>query len=827
MKIYSEEEVLASSLNYFEGDDLSATTWMNKYALKNKRGEYVEKNPDEMHRRLAVEFARMEADFTKKSKPNNSPFVDHEPLTEYTIYSLFKDFSKLIPQGSVLAGLGNNFHLMSLSNCVVLPAVHDSYAGIMERDQQLAQLFKRRCGVGIDISGLRPKGMQVNNAAKTTSGAVSFMERFSNTTREVAQGGRRGALMLTIDVNHPEIEDFITIKRDLSKVTGANISVKVTDEFMEAATQDKEFTLQWPTDSKDPKHQVVVKAKKLWDKIIESAHASAEPGIIFWDAQHTYSTSSVYPQYKNQSTNPCSEIAMQGGDSCRLMALNLFGFIKNPFTPEATFDFEDFKKVVYQSMRLMDDLVELELESIQKIIDRILADDIPEDLKTVELKTWRLLYENGEKGRRTGLGFTALADTVAALGYAFDSEEALLFVDEMMRVKCQSEFESSIDLAIERGAFDGFSPEVENTSDFVKMLSEEFPNTYDRMMKNGRRNVSISTVAPTGTISMLAQTSSGIEPVFMTSYTRRRKLNNDEKVTPDFVDDSGDGWKEFVVYHQKLKMWKELHPKSDDSENPYEGSTASEIDWKKRIQLQAIVQKYTTHSISSTINLPSDTFPERVSEIYEYAWRQNIKGITVYRDGSRSGVLVSTEEKKPEIETVRPDSLVADVVRFNNESEKWLAVIGMLNGRPYEIFTGRLEDSIIIPKWVESGWVNKVKTDTGHRYDFQFLDKDGFKITIEGLSRSFNKEYWNYAKLISGVLRHGMPLDQVVDLVEGLNLYDEHINTWKAGVLRALKKYVPSGTSSSNQCPECDDPEGLVFEEGCLKCKNCGYQKCG
>lgn len=827
MRTYTEEEVLASSLDYFNGDDLSATTWMNKYALKNKEGQFVELNPDDMHKRMAAEFARMENQFSEISKPNASPYLSSEVLDEKAIYSLFKDFSKLIPQGSVLAGLGNHYHLMSLSNCVVLPAVHDSYAGIMERDQQLAQLFKRRCGVGIDISGLRPKGMQVNNAAKTTSGAVSFMERFSNTTREVAQGGRRGALMLTMDINHPEIEDFITIKRDLSKVTGANISVKVTDEFMEAATQDKDYTLQWPTDSLDPKNKVVIKAKKLWDKIIESAHASAEPGIIFWDAQHHYSTSSVYPQYKNQSTNPCSEIAMQGGDSCRLMALNLFGFIKNPFTSKASFDYEDFKKVVYQSMRLMDNLVELELESIQKIMDRIEADDIPEDLKSVELKTWRLLYDNGQKGRRTGLGFTALADTIAALGFAFDSEEALKTVDQIMRIKCQSEFESSIDLAIERGTFDGFSAEVENTSDFVKMLLEEFPSTYQRMMDNGRRNVSLSTVAPTGTISMLAQTSSGIEPVFMTSYTRRRKLNNDEKEKADFIDDSGDRWKEFVVYHQKLKVWKDLNPTADDSESPYFGSTASEIDWKKRIEMQAIVQKYTTHSISSTINLPSDTSPERVSEIYEYAWREKIKGITVYRDGSRTGVLVSTEEKKPEIETVRPDSLVADVVRFNNESEKWLAVIGMLNGRPYEIFTGRLEDSITIPKWVESGWVNKVKTSGGTRYDFQFLDKDGFKITIEGLSRSFNKEYWNYAKLISGVLRHGMPLDQVVDLVEGLNLYDEHINTWKAGVLRALKKYVPSGTASSNTCPECEDPEGLVFEEGCLKCKNCGYQKCG
>ncbi len=835
---YGFDEVFKATKAYFNGDELAATTWINKYALKNNSGEFLEKSPADMHRRMAREFARIEKKYRRNKNKNLSKYgQNRSELTEQKIFDLFDRFRYVIPQGSIMFGLGNDQVIASLSNCVVIPAPYDSYGGIMYTDQQLVQLFKRRCGVGTDLSKLRPKDTTVSNAARTTTGAVSFMHRFSFTTREVAQNGRRGALMLTMNVAHPDIEDFITVKQDLTKVTGANISVLLSDEFMQAVTNNTDYTLRWPIDSKNPKVTKKIKAKKLWDTIVKSAHNTAEPGLIYWDRQHKYSTSSVYPGFENVSTNPCSEIAMQGGDSCRLIAVNLFSFVENPFTPKARFNHEKFYEVVYETQRLMDNLVDLELESVDRILAKIDSDPEPDHIKRVERETWQLLRDNGRIGRRTGLGFTALADAVAALGIKFDTDEALQAVDALMRTKMQAEFDSSIDMAIERGKFEIFDPEIEKQSEFVQMLEKEFSQLYNRMMKHGRRNISISTVAPTGSLSMLAQTSSGIEPVFMLSYKRRRKVNaNDPNAKIDFIDDMGDAFEEFTVYHHKLKQWMEISGEKDIDKSPYAGATAPEIDWKKRIEMQALVQKYTTHSISSTINLPSDVSVQKVSDIYIEAWKKGLKGITVYRDGSRSGILISDDkkEKKEKVQNKifpekRPKKLEADIVRFMNKSEAWLAVVGLIDGVPYEIFTGKMEDVFNLPDWVEKGWVIKNKDEKGKsRYDFQFIDKQGYRITIEGLSRSFDKEYWNYAKLISGVLRHGMPMHEVVKLIEGLNLYDDFINTWKNGVARALKRYIPDGTTPQDKkCPSCGDPDGLVYEEGCLVCKSCGYSKCG
>lgn len=842
-KTYTYEEVLEASLEYFKDDELAATTWIKKYALRNSDGMYLESNPDDMHHRMANEFARIEEDYQKKAKKEEHTDLSaygkkRKPLTSKKIYELFKDFKYVVPQGSVMYGLGNSEVIASLSNCIVIPSVEDSYGGIFHADQQMAQLFKRRCGVGTDLSKLRPNDAKVSNAAGTTTGAVSFMHRFSSTTREVAQNGRRGALMLTLDVAHPDIEDFITVKQDLSKVTGANISVRLSDEFMNAVIADKDFTLRWPIDSDKPKITKVVKAKEVWNSIIKSAHNTAEPGLIFWDKQHTYSTSSIYPGFENVSTNPCSEIAMQGGDSCRLIAINLFSFVENPFTDKALFNYKKFYEVTYEAQRLMDDLVDLELESIGKILKKIEADPEPDYIKNTEKVTWELLRDTGKQGRRTGLGFTALADAIAAMGAKYDSDEALALVDEIMRTKLQGEFDSSIDMAITRGAFPIFNRNIEKKSEFVQMMGEDFPDLYERMMNNGRRNISISTVAPTGTLSMLAQVSSGIEPVFLLSYTRRRKVNpNDENVRVDFTDDMGDAFEEFTVFHTKLKEWMEASGETDIIKSPYHGATAPDIDWEKRVEMQALVQKYTTHSISSTINLKTDVPVELVGDIYIESWKKGLKGITVYRDGSRSGILVAENDKKTKdihdnSETFRgkrPKRLEAVVVRFFNDTERWLAVIGLMENRPYEIFTGKMKDAFNLPEWVEKGWVIKNREEDGaSRYDFQYEDADGYRVTIEGLSRSFDKEFWNYAKLISGVLRHGMPLHYVVDLVNNLNLFDENINTWKNGVSRTLKRFIPNGTEAvDKKCPECGDPDGLVYMEGCLTCKSCGHSKCG
>ena len=844
-KTFTYEDVLKASIEYFNGDELAATTWMNKYAMTDNDGEFVESSPDDMHNRMAKEFARIENDYTLRYDLNGGAKFLSEygqqrgPLTEEKIYNLFKRFGYIIPQGSVMSSLGNHYKLASLSNCIVVPEMHDSYGGVFYTDQQLAQLFKRRCGVGVDISNLRPSGSKVSNAAGSTSGAVSFMNRFSNTTREVAQNGRRGALMLSMDIAHPDVEDFITIKQDLQKVTGANISIRLSDEFMKAVDNNKQYTHRWPIDSDNPKFTKTINAKELWDTIIKCAHNTAEPGLIFWDRQHWYSTSSVYPGYENTSTNPCSEIAMQGGDSCRLIAINLFKFVENPFTKDAKFNMDNFYRATYEGQRLMDDLVDLEIEAIGRILKKVEDDDEPENIKGVEKETWELLLKTGKEGRRTGLGFTALADMVAALGMAIDSDKAIEKVEGIMKEKCRAEFDSSIDMSLERGSFVGFDAKIEKTSEFVQMLEKELPEVYNRMMEHGRRNISISTVAPTGTLSMLAQTSSGIEPVFMTHYKRRRKLNEqDREAKVDFIDDTGDKWQEFTVYHHNLKKWMEITGETDITKSPYAGSTAPEIDWDKRVEMQAVVQKYVTHSISSTINLPNDVSLEKVSTLYMDSWKQGLKGITVYRDGSRSGVLVSADDKQDNVlentefkETrapSRPKKLDAKVVRFQNNKEKWIAVVGLMNGRPYEIFTGKTEDVFVVPQAVEYGWVIKTKKEDGRtQYDFQYEDKEGYKITMGGLSRSFDKEFWNYAKLISGVLRHGMPLHYVVDLIGKMNLYDDNINTWKSGVVRALKTFIPDGTKvSDHTCGECGD-EGLVYEEGCLKCVSCGYSKCG
>lgn len=838
---YTQEEVLKNALAYFKGDDLAATTWLNKYALRDVEGHLVEASPADMHRRMAREFARIEAKYAPVPAERRALLSTYgqarERLDEERIFKLFDGFRDVVPQGSVMASLGDPYRLASLSNCVVIPSPLDSYGGIFHNDQQLAQLFKRRCGVGFDLSTLRPSGAPVSNAARTSTGAVSFMERFSNTTREVAQKGRRGALMLTMDIAHPDVEHFITIKQDLSKVTGANVSVRVSDEFLKAVEADADFTLRWPIDAKKPTVTKVVKARELWNKLINCAHATAEPGVIFWDRQHLYSTSSVYPGFRNESTNPCSEIAMQGGDSCRLIAINLHSFVNEPFTHRAWFDHERFAAVTYEAQRLMDDLVDLELEAVDRILAKVAADPEPDELKRAERETWELLRDTGRKGRRTGLGFTGLADALAALNLKYDSDQAIEATEDILRTKCRAEFDSSIDMAIERGAFAGFAPAVERTSEFTAMLEKELPEVHDRMMRHGRRNISLSTVAPTGTLSLLTRTSSGIEPVYMLGYTRRRKVvPGDPNAKVTFTDDLGDQWEDFTVHHPRVLDWMQVTGKSDPAESPYHGATANDIDWHKRIRMQAVVQKYTTHSISSTINLPSTATVDEVGGIYLEAWHHGLKGITVYRDGSRSGVLVATEAAStlrvdtPGHHTPRPETLEADVLRFHNETEPWLAVVGLLDGKPYEIFTGKANGGFELPKWVTKGWVVKHRDEERgtNRYDLEYADDEGYKVTVQGLSRTFNKEFWNYAILISGMLRQGMPVPQVVDVVANLNLYDSTLNTWKNGVVRALSRYIPDGTQAlGRKCQECGDAEGLYYEEGCLKCRSCGGTKCG
>jgi ribonucleoside-diphosphate reductase alpha chain len=812
---------------YFENDKLAAKVWLEKYALRSTDGELLESTPNEMHHRLAKEFFRIEKRYIKTdSKSDNlSEYGQNRKSLLYSdILYLLSGFKYLIPQGSVMANLGAINNFSSLSNCVVVPDIFDSYGGILFSDQQLAQLLKRRCGVGIDISSLRPLTEKVRNSAGTTSGAVSFMDRLSNTTREVAQHGRRGALMITMDVRHPEICEFIAAKNDLTKVTSANISVKVSNDFMRAVRDDRCFELQWPVDSKKPKIKREVKAKQIWNQLVLSAYNTGEPGILFWDQQHTYSTSSVYPQYKNTSTNPCSEIAMQGGDSCRLMAINLYSFVNNPFDKTAFFDFQKLYEVAYEGMRLMDDLVDLELEYISIILNKIESDNQPDFIKEVEKITWELLYKNASQARRVGLGFTALADAIAALGLSYDSEKARLKIDSIMRIKFQAEIDCTIDMAIQRGSFVGYNNEVELKSDFIsKMMSLEFPEALERMRKFGRRNISFSTVAPTGSLSILSRTSSGLEPVYRLSYKRRKKSNKHSSEL--FIDALGDSWEEFEVFHPKLLEWKKVHPKKSLQDSPYYGNTAHDINWEERVLIQKIVQKYTTHSISSTINLNSDVSVDQVKSIYLKAWEEGLKGITVYRDGSRDGVLVSTTKKEKIVE--RPKTLSSKVIRFKNEKENWIAVIGLLNEKPLEIFTGKINNEFKLPDSVNKGWTIKVKGSKGKRYDFQYKDQSGETITIKGLSRSFNNEYWNYTKLISGMLRSNLPIEEVVRIVEGLNLFDNSVNTWKNGVARSLRRFITDGVEKKGiVCPSCSAKETLEYYEGCVICKQCGLIEC-
>ncbi len=831
--MYSYKEAFSASLKYFNGDSLAAEVFVDKYAMKDRDGNFLELTPLDMHKRMAKEFSRVESKYDNFGDGLSEYGTRRDRLTEDKILTYFDRFRYVVPQGSPMAVLGNSFVFGSLSNCVVLPELFDSYGGIMFADQQLAQLMKRRCGVGIDISPLRPEHTSVSNAAWSSSGAVHFAERFSNTTREVAQDGRRGALMITIDVKHPDAGKFALLKQDLTKATGANISIKLSDEFMLAVAGDLDFVQQWPVDSETPLYSKTIRATELWNTIIKCAHNTAEPGLLFWDRHHWYSVSSIYPQYKNISTNPCGELP-QGADSCRLMALNLFGFVDNPFLDSAAFDFEKFYCVTYESQRLMDDLVELELESIQRMLEKISDDPEPDHIKAVEIRTWETFYKSGVDGRRTGLGFTALADTIAALGLTFGSDAALLVVEQIMRVKCQAEFDSSIDMAIQRGVFTGFDPGIEEQSYFIQMLKEEFPDMYLRMMKYGRRNVSISTVAPTGSLSLLTQSSSGLEPVFTLSYKRRVRIHSSEKnVKVDFVGALGDKWQEFEVVHPKLKHWMEASGITDEKSSPYFGSTAHEIDWRKRIDMQSIIQKYTTHSLSSTINLPSDVSVDRVKEIYMTAWEVGLKGITVYRDTSRSGVLIPSDNVEitgisEHDAPTRPKVLDAEIVRFTNDREKWVAFVGLLNGKPYEIFTG-LQEQFIIPNSVEIGKIRRTKLQVGGggKYDFLYIGRNGAEQVVEDLHVAFDKEYWNYAKLISGVLRHGMPIRYAVALISGLNLRDDNLNTWKAGVGRALKRYIPNDTVDSKAtCEGCGSTNGLIYSEGCLTCRDCGWSKC-
>jgi ribonucleoside-diphosphate reductase alpha chain len=841
LKSYSKQEVEKSTLQYFNLDELATNVWLSKYCLKDEKN-YYELNPDDMHHRLAKEFFSIEKTYNNDINENLSEYgKKRDALTEEKIFNYFKNFKYISPQGSIMNILGNNDVIGSLSNCVVIPKIFDSYGGIMFADQQLAQLFKRRCGAGCDISTLRPKDTKVTNAAGSTTGAISFMERFSNTTREVGQSGRRGALMTSIDVRHPDIFDFVKIKRDLKRVTGSNISVMLRDDFMEAVTKNDKYVLRFPVDStiEDASITKEINAVDLWNEIIKSAHQCAEPGLIFKDRQHLYSTSSIYPNWENISTNPCSEIAMND-DSCRLMIVNYFGCVINPFTKQAEFDFNKLYEISYEAQRLIDDLVDLELLAVKKIINKIKNDPEPDYIKSVELETWKNLYNKGKAGRRTGLGFTGIGDVFASLGLKYDSDEAMKLLNKISESKFLAEFDSSIDMAIQRGKFDDFNPEYENKSEFVLMIKNEYPELYERMMKFGRRNISISTVAPTGSLSILTQTTSGIEPLFMIGYKRRKKINPNEKnVKIDFVDEMGDSWTEFEVLHPRVKEWKEINNVSDvNINNPYIGSTASEIDWLKRIKIQSIVQKYVTHSISSTINLPKDVTPEKVSEIYLEAWKMKLKGITVYRDGSRSGILVSNNENEFRENNApkRPKRLKAEIHRFQNNLEKWVAVVGMKDGKPYELFTGaninglsklppNIKDCEVVKNIIEGidadGKPTRIK-----RYDIEYIDSDGIKQIHTGLNHAFNPEYWNYAKLISGILRHGMPLIKVYELIDSLTFREENINTWKNGVTRTIKRYIKDGEKAKGICQNCGS-EHLEFKEGCMVCMNCGSSKCG
>ncbi|MEI7490739.1 MAG: adenosylcobalamin-dependent ribonucleoside-diphosphate reductase [Bacteroidota bacterium] len=840
---YSHSEAIEKSTVYFHGDSLAANVWVNKYALKNSDSQLLELTPDDMHWRIAREIARIE-----KKYPN--------PVGEEEIFDLIRDFRYIIPQGSPMAGIGNNFQIGSLSNCFVIgnEGDSDSYGGIMKVDEEQVQLMKRRGGVGHDLSHIRPKNSIVKNSALTSTGIVPFMERYSNSTREVAQEGRRGALMLSISIKHPDAEHFIDAKLEAGKVTGANISVKITDDFMKAVIEDGEFIQQFPVESKNPRVVRKIRATDLWSKIVHNAWKSAEPGILFWDTIIRESIPDCYADlgFKTVSTNPCGEIPLCTYDSCRLLAINLYNYVDKPFTTDASFNSELFINHVHKAQRMMDDIIDLELEKVDRILDKIDADPEAEDIKARERTMWLNIKKKAIQGRRTGFGITAEGDMLAALGTRYGSDEATDFSVEVHQLLAIETYRSSVTLARERGPFPIYDTDRERNNPFILRLKESAPDVYEDMTEYGRRNVAMLTIAPTGSVSILTQTTSGLEPVFAVSYKRRRKVNpNDKNVKITFKDEVGDTWEEYNVFHHKFVTWLEINGYNVDEvsrmeekdlkemirKSPFFRATANDVDWVAKVKMQGSVQKWVDHSISVTVNVPTDTKEEMIGSIYETAWKAGCKGMTVYRDGSRSGVLVNneTKEKKEEItdfqETKaphRPERLEADIVRFQNEYEKWIAVVGLYNGRPYEVFTGHAED-FWIPQWVQKGWIVKTRPDgMTSRYDFQFEDRQGYKITIEALSRSFNKEYWNYAKLISGILRHGMPLPFVVNIISKLHFEVDSINTWKNGVERALKKFIPDGTHAvAGACPKCSDTDGLVYQEGCLVCKSCGYSKCG
>lgn len=837
-KEQNKEEILKSCTEYFKGDTLAADVWINKYALRDGDKVY-ELNPDEMHRRLAREFARIEHKYKN-------------PLSEDDIYELLKDFKYIIPQGSPMAGIGNNFQVVSLSNCFVIgnPANSDSYGGILKIDQEQVQLMKRRGGVGHDLSHIRPKMSPVKNSALTSTGIVPFMERYSNTTKEVAQGGRRGALMLSISIKHPDAEDFIDAKMELNKITGANVSVKIDDEFMRCVVSGKPYKQQFPINSDNPSVIKEIDARELWKKIIHNAWQSAEPGVLFWDTIIRESVPDCYASFgfKTISTNPCGEIPLCAYDSCRLLAINLYSYVKHPFTPEAEFDFELFKQHVQKGQKLMDDLIDLEMEKIERILAKIESDPEPEGIKRTEKELWLNIKMKCLEGRRTGFGITAEGDMLAAMGLTYGTDEATAFAVEVQKTLACSAYRSSALMARDRGAFPIYDYKLEENNPFIQRLRSADEELYSLMKQYGRRNIALLTIAPTGSVSICTQTSSGIEPAFLVSYRRRRKVNpNDSEATISFTDDEGQAWEEYNVLHHKFAVWAEIngynvadlvHKYTDEqlqeviAKSPYNNATANCVNWVNKVKMQGAIQKWVDHSISVTVNIPKETSEEVVDKIYQTAWESGCKGMTIYRDGSRNGVLVSgssknnntfTETKAPK----RPKKLEADIIRFQNDKEKWIAVVGLYEGRPYEIFSGKAA-SFVLPNSVEKGWVIRVKEEDNlpARYDFQFLDNDGYKVTIEGLSRMFKKEYWNYAKLISGILRHGMPITNVIELISKLTLDTDSINTWKNGIARALKKYVKDGTIvEGEKCPQCGGK--IIYTSGCKQCSDCGWSKCG
>lgn len=843
-KTYTFDEAFKASLDYFTGDELAAKVWVNKYALKDAFGNIYEESPNDMHHRLASEIARVE-----KKYPN--------PLSEQELFDLFDHFRYIVPQGSPMTGIGNDYQIASLSNCFVigLDGQADSYGAIIRIDEEQVQLMKRRGGVGHDLSHIRPKGSPVKNSALTSTGLVPFMERYSNSTREVAQDGRRGALMLSVSIKHPDSEAFIDAKMTEGKVTGANVSVKIDDDFMNAAVNGGTYKQQYPIDSDSPVYVKDIDASGLWKKIIHNAWKSAEPGVLFWDTILRESVPDCYADlgFRTVSTNPCGEIPLCPYDSCRLLAINLYSYVVNPFTPDAYFDYDLFKKHVGLAQRIMDDIIDLESEKIEMILAKIDSDPESMEVRQTERHLWEKIQRKTLQGRRTGVGITAEGDMIAALGLRYGTEEATDCAELIQKTLALAAYRSSVMLAKERGAFEIFDAKREEKNPFINRLREADPALYEDMLKYGRRNIACLTIAPTGTTSLMTQTTSGIEPVFLPVYKRRRKVNpNDSEARVDFVDETGDAFEEYIVFHHKFVTWMQANGYSASkkytqeeveelvAKSPYYKATSNDVDWLQKVRMQGRIQKWVDHSISVTINLPNDVSEELVDSLYVEAWRCGCKGCTVYRDGSRSGVLIATDKKKkkedcncmqpPVIVSTRPRELDADVVKFQNNREKWIAFVGLLNGRPYEIFTGLADDDegIMLPKNVSTGTIIKSYDEDGNKhYDFQFKNKRGYKMTIEGLDGKFNPEYWNYAKLISGVLRYGMPIDQVIKLVQGMELNSESINTWKNGVERALKKYLPNGMEAKGQkCPNCG-LETLIYQEGCLICTNCGASKCG